>query len=106
MSSLYKCDADQEQHLVMEEFRNRISESGLGVTLNGNRLTIRGDINEQLCDMHMVILRIGVPSEMEQSIKGDRAREKYIENLTEKEKQKYWDYQAELYHNDMGYYPQ
>lgn len=45
------------QESILKEMRNRISEV-FGVTLQGNRLTVRFYLDSELVDIHMVILDI------------------------------------------------
>jgi len=52
---------------TLEELRDNIAKSGMGVTLAGNRLTIRFGENK-FRDVHMVILEVddGVPEPPEE----------------------------------------
>ena len=106
MSSFYEYDANPEQLQVMEHFRDKISESGLGVSLVGNRLTVRGDIEGQLCDMHMLISDMTTVDESRKSKEIQNQTQHYLDSMTKKESEKYWDHKAEIFYIKEGYYPQ
>ena len=58
MGEIYKCQITTEEEALLEVMRSRIGRD-LGVTLNGNRLTLRWYQEGKLVDVHAVILRVG-----------------------------------------------
>lgn len=55
---LYQCEYTPEQRKVLEELRSRIAQVA-GVTLQGNRLTVRW--GSPLTNVHMIIDRVSTP---------------------------------------------
>lgn len=68
MGSIYKCRMDSDEAKVLEELRSKIADVA-GVTLTGNRLTVRWHKDGQLVNVHMLIERVSTPEE----VKRDRA---------------------------------
>ena len=97
MGSIYHCQMSQEEEQILEELRKRIAEVA-GVTLVGNRMTVRfnGD-RGHLVDVHMIVERVGTQSEMEDSLRKQQLMEPLFE--------KYPDLSAELFYVEHGEWP-
>jgi hypothetical protein len=63
MGHLYRCEYTSEEKKVLEQLRLAISSTGMGATLQGNRLTTRFYVDGELCDVHMVIDNVDTPEE-------------------------------------------
>jgi hypothetical protein len=64
---IYGTGPDFRVDPILEELRAMIADkTGAGVTLNGNRLTVRWYRGKRLVDVHMVILEVenGEPEEV------------------------------------------
>lgn len=58
-----------EEAEVLDQLRDRLhSKAGMGVTLIGNRLTLRwtDPKSKQLVDVHLIIAEVGTPTEMKE----------------------------------------
>lgn len=65
MGSIYKCQIESDEASVLEELRCKIAGIA-GVTLTGNRLTVRWYKDDQLVDVHMIIESVTTPAEAKQ----------------------------------------
>lgn len=63
MGHLYRYECTEEERDVLERLRLEISSTGMGVTLQGNRLTIRFYVDGELCNIHMLIDSVDTPEE-------------------------------------------
>ena len=54
---------------VLEALRQKVATIA-GVSLCGNRLTVRWTMDEQLVDVHMVITRVTTPAEAREHLEG------------------------------------
>lgn len=97
MTSIYKTYITTEQQQVLEELRSLLANIA-GVTLQGNRLTVRWDQDGALVDVHMIIESVTTPTEAKEIMqRREDTRELF---------KKYPDLEAELYFNDHGEWPQ
>ena len=56
MADIYKMKHSEAVQEVLEAMRNKIaSGEGLGITLVGNRVTIRFNLQKQLVNVHLII---------------------------------------------------
>lgn len=62
MASIYEMSHSPEIAAVLEELRTKIGQVA-GVTITGNRCTVRWNMNGQLVDVHMIIESITTPEE-------------------------------------------
>ena len=97
MGSIYHCQMTHEEEQVLEELRKRIAEVA-GVTLVGNRLTVRFNFKGRLSDVHMLIENVGTPSETEEAMDKQESMERLFK--------KYPDLSAELFYIEHGEWPQ
>lgn len=67
MGSIYKCKMDSSESKVLEELRSKIAVIA-GVTLTGNRLTVRWNQDGALVDVHMLIESVTTPEEARQEL--------------------------------------
>ena len=96
MTSIYKTYVTTEQQQVLEALRSRLADIA-GVTLQGNRLTVRWDQDGALVDVHMIIESVTTPTEAKEGVRrSEDTRELF---------KKYPDLEAELYHIDHGEWP-
>lgn len=63
MGSIYHCSMEPEEEKVLKQLRDKISVAGPGVTLTGNRLTVRWNMEGQLVDAHMIVESVTTPEE-------------------------------------------
>lgn len=97
MTSIYKIYVTREQQQVLEGLRSLLADVA-GVTLQGNRLTVRWDQDDVLVDVHMIIESVTTPTEAKEIMQRcEDTRELY---------KKYPDLEAELYFIDHGEWPQ
>jgi hypothetical protein len=61
MGAIYKCEMTQQEEAIVKIASDRIAQTGMGVTLVGNRLTVRFDFNRELVDVHMIIESVNTP---------------------------------------------
>lgn len=100
MASVTGENKDPEVEGVIKDMYDRLSKE-FGITLIGNRVTIRWYLGKELVDAHMIIESVGTPSEMaEASAKHERYRK-----LIDKYKKKFPDLEAELYKAETGEWP-
>lgn len=97
MSSTYNLTPTRDETLVLDELRRLVAQVA-GVTIVGNRLTIRFMMNGNLASIHSVITEITTPAESKESLRQYEARQKLI-------KEKYPDLEAELYFIEEGDWP-
>ena len=57
MPEIFSIKTNKRQAAILEEMRKRIAKE-FGVTLQGNRLTVRWYVDDEPVDVHMVILSI------------------------------------------------
>lgn len=93
MPSVYEMEHDPEVAEVLEAMRQKLSQV-FGVTVTGNRCTIRWTMHDQLVDVHMIVENVTTPVEAEQA----RERSDRMEALFKK----YPNLREELYHADTG----
>jgi len=77
MADLYHMKPHPDICKVLEEMRDLISKAGPGVTLTGNRLTVRFYVDKQLVDAHMVIIEVTTADEAKHQMecKGGECRD-------------------------------
>jgi len=97
MGSIYKCTMEPEEEEVLEELRDKIAKVA-GVTLTGNRLTVRWNMDGHLVNAHMVIERVHTPEEAKTDLKTMNIMSKIYDENPELE--------AELFEAEHGYSPQ
>jgi len=91
--TLYDINLSKEADGQLEEMRKKIAKE-FGVTLKGNRLTLRWNVEDQLVDVHMVIESMTTRSESQElRNKSERFRELY---------QQYPDLASDLYYAETG----
>ena len=56
--SVYRTFVSNEQDAILEELRSKLAQVA-GVTLTGNRLTVRWNRGDDLVQVHAVILEVG-----------------------------------------------
>lgn len=66
MGSIYKCKMDSDEEKVLEELRSKIAGVA-GVTLMGNRLTVRWYQDDQIVDVHMIIASVSTSKEVKRN---------------------------------------
>ena len=98
MTSIYKTTMTPEQQRVVDELRSLIARVA-GVTLQGNRLTVRWNQDGALVDIHMLIESVTTPTEAKEDMRQYKDTQ---ELFTEK----YPDLEAELYFIEHGEWPQ
>lgn len=64
MPSVYKMEHPPEVKEVLEEMRTKMSKQ-FGITLVGNRCTVRWNMGNHLVDVHMIIENVSTPLESE-----------------------------------------
>lgn len=96
MPSLYKMKHEPEVEEILEEMRKKISHE-FGVTLVGNRLTVRWTKDGQLVDCHMIIENVTTVEESANTIR--------MSNELQKIYKKYPGVDADFYHAENGEWP-
>jgi Ni,Fe-hydrogenase III large subunit len=97
MPSVYEMEHSKEVAYVLEQMRQKVGKE-FGVTLVGNRLTVRWNMDGQLVDAHMIIESVTTPTE---AADGMAKHERY-EKLFEKYKKKFPGLAGELYYAENG----
>lgn len=97
MTSIYKTYVTREQQQVLEGLRSLLADVA-GVTLQGNRLTVRWDQDDVLVDVHMIIESVTTPTEAKQEL----LLAKLQQELCEKQP----DLEDKLYFAQHGEWPQ
>lgn len=93
MGSIYKCNMNSDEASVLEELRTKIAGVA-GVTLTGNRLTVRWYKDGQLVNVHMLIESVYTPKEVE--------RNRALEDTTSELLSQHPDVEEELYFIEHG----
>jgi hypothetical protein len=62
MGAIYKCEMTEEEAEIVEIARDRIAKTGMGITLTGNRMTVRFYHENELVDVHMIIESVNTPA--------------------------------------------
>lgn len=93
MSAIYECRTTPEERKILEELRSKLAKN-FGVTLQGNRVTVRWYRDNELVDVHMIVESLTVPTERAE------AREQY--DALQKLYAKYPDLEAEMFHARHG----
>lgn len=97
MGSIYKANLEPEEAQVLEKLRKKIAEAGIaGVTLQGNRLTLRW--GNPLVDVHMIVESVTTPTEAQENREHCERMRKLFE--------KYPDLEAELFYAEHREWPQ
>ena len=67
MTTIYHLDKSHyiDEREVLEDLRKQIAQT-MGVTLNGNRLTVRWYKDNELVNVHLIIERVTTPSESQE----------------------------------------
>lgn len=65
MPSIYKMTHSEDVEEILEELRTKLSKE-FGVTINGNRCTVRWTQGGHLVDVQMIIENVGTVEEMEE----------------------------------------
>lgn len=89
-----------EEGQVAEALRKKLAEA-VGVTLNGNHLTMRFHLDDQLVQVSSVITEILTPTEG----RAQAEESKRMELFLSKYRKKFPDLEAELYYVQMGEWP-
>ncbi len=77
MADLYEMEHPQPVAETLEEMREKLGE-WFGVTLQGNRLTLRWNKDGHLVDVHAVIVSVTTPADAEeQQERAERMRKLY-----------------------------
>lgn len=97
MSSIYHCKMEADVAAVLEQLRQKIATIA-GVTLIGNRLTIRWTMNGQLVDVHTIIENVTTPEEHRKAMAAAKIEQQVWG--------KHPDEAAELFYIETGEYPQ
>ena len=97
--TLYKTLPDAEVDRVLEVLRQKISQVA-GVTLNGNRLTVRWNMDGELVDVHMIVESVTTPTESSEHMEKVRRHE----DLLNKYKRKFPELGGELFYAENGYW--
>jgi hypothetical protein len=97
MPSLLEIEPNLETATVLEEARKRLAKN-FGVTLQGNRLTLRFTHNDELVDISTIIDEVTTPSENKESQRRSAEYRKLIE--------KYPELAEELHYAETGEWPQ
>ena len=83
MPSLYKMELDPDVQEVLEQLRKKIANIA-GVTLQGNRLTVRWNIREHLVDVQMIIEEVTTVEESKEYLRKQRAYEEVLKKYDKK----------------------
>lgn len=97
MPSIYEMKHSPEVEKVLEDMRKLIGKE-FGVTLVGNRLTLRWYVDKQLVSVHMIIEEVKTPSEAEENM----AKHERYQKFFEKYKKKFPGLSGELYYCEEG----
>lgn len=97
MPSIYETEHEPEVARVLERMQLKMSEV-FGVTVQGNRCTVRFNMDNQLADVHMIIENVTTPKEHREEME----RASRMRALIEKHKKKFPDLEAELYYAETG----
>jgi hypothetical protein len=97
MPSVYEMEHSKEVAYVLEQMRQKVGKE-FGVTLVGNRLTVRWNMDGQLVDVHMIIESVTTPTEAEEKM----AQTRRLLALVDKYKKKFPDLGEELYYVEHG----
>lgn len=101
MPSIYEMEHTPEVERVLEEMRTRLAKQ-FGVTVTGNRCTVRWNMDGQLVDVHMIIENVTTPEEgEEQDERGER-----FKALIEKYRRKFPDLEEEILYAETGEHSQ
>lgn len=100
MPDIYEMEHKGEVAEVLEHFRRTLANS-FGVTLTGNRLTIRTYWKGELVDVHAAILSVTTPTEAKDVTRQANEYRAIIDKY--KKKAPYLD--AELFHLEHGEWP-
>lgn len=103
MPSIYEMEHSKEVAYVLEEMRQKVGKE-FGVTLVGNRLTVRWNMDGQLVDVHMIIESVTTPTEASEAEEKHKRYEALIQKH-EKNKKPVHDLRAELYKAETGEWP-
>lgn len=79
MASVYKMDHELEVAEVLERMRLNLSEA-FGVTIVGNRCTLRWNMDGQLVDVHMIVENVTTPKEAMEAKEAAIRKQKFIDN--------------------------
>jgi len=63
MSSIYEMNHSPEVTKVLDKMADKMKNC-FGVTITGNRCTLRWHMNDQLVDVHMIIESVKTPEEV------------------------------------------
>jgi hypothetical protein len=61
MGAIYKCEMTKQEAEIVEIARQKIASTGIGITLTGNRMTVRFYHEGELVDVHMIIESVNTP---------------------------------------------
>lgn len=97
MGSIYKCETTKGEAAILEVMREKIAESGIGITLTGNRLTLRWMQDDELVDVHMLISEVTTVEE---------AKTQYqMSEISERVWDQHPDESAEMFYLEHGERP-
>ena len=96
MGSIYHCTMDSGEEKVLEELRSKIANIA-GVTLTGNRLTVRWYQLGRLVDVHMIIESVTTPEEASQQLATSNKVSAFLQGHPE--------FEDELYFIEHGEWP-
>jgi hypothetical protein len=64
MPEIYRMKHEKDVEEVLEAMREHMAKT-MGVTVNGNRCTVRWYLRGKLVDVHMVIVNVTTPGELD-----------------------------------------
>lgn len=91
MPEIYEMELPKEQQDVLDALRDKVS---CGITIQGNRITMRFNHAGRLCHIHTVITEISTPSDSDFRRWQDKEMDKLFE--------KYPDLSGELFYVEHG----
>ena len=97
MPSVYQMKHEPEVEKVLEAMRVKLAQE-FGVTVTGNRCTVRWNMDGQLVDVHMIIENVSTPTE------GRETHERYerMQSLLKKYEKKLPEHRGELEYAETG----
>lgn len=97
MPSVYEMEHNPKVAEVLERMRAKMAEV-FGVTVTGNRCTVRWNMDGQLVDVHMIIENVTTPDEYREHM----AQYARMEALLKQYEKKFPNLREELTHAETG----